>query len=117
MTGVQTCALPISKFASYAAATTAPAADQYGAARDSWAAAQAQYGNAVAQQNQNLAQSNNTRQGNIGLLGLGLSALGNKNIMSGLGSAWNGISNFFGSGSGGGAVNTGMSGQDADLFW
>lgn len=106
------------KFASYAGATTAPAADVYGAARDSWAAAQQQYQNAVGAQNQALASQAGNRAGNYGLLGIGAGLLGNKGVQSALGSAWNGISNFFGSGgSGGGAVNTGMSGADADLFW
>lgn len=86
------------KFASYAGATTAPAADIYGAARDNWSAANTQYQNALGQQNANAASSATTRSGNLGLLGMGISALGGAKGISGMAG---GIADWFGGGSNG----------------
>lgn len=79
------------KFASYSSATTAPAADVYGAARDNWAAAQTQYGNALGAQNANAASSANRRAGNIALLSAGLSGMGGVGgLLGGIGSLFSG---------------------------
>jgi len=91
----------IPKFNSYASATTAPAADIYGAAGDRYRADMDAFRVAQGNQNANAAASDARRTTNMGLLGGAIQGLGGLSGIGGmLGGAGNWLSGLFGGDSG-----------------
>lgn len=91
------------KFNSYASATTAPAADIYGAAGDQYRAQLDALRVAQGNQNAATAAQDQNRQTNMGLLGGAIQGLGGLSGIGGLlGGAGSWLGNMFGGSSGGG---------------
>ena len=87
----------VPKFNSYASATTAPAADIYGAAGDQYRAQLDALRVAQGNQNAGAAAADANRQTNMGLLGGAIQGLGGLSGIGGmLGGAGNWLSNLFG---------------------
>jgi hypothetical protein len=103
------------KFNSYSSATTAPAADIYGAAGDQYRAQLDALRVAQGNQNASAAASDANRQTNMGLLGGAIQGLGG---LSGIGGLLGGAGNMLSSGSNwlSGLFGGGSSGYDYDAM-
>jgi hypothetical protein len=98
------------KFSSYSSATTAPAADIYGAAGDRYRADLDAFRVAQGNQNANSAASDARRTTNMGLLGGAIQGMGGLSGIGGmLGGAGNWLSGLFGG-------NAGSAGYDYDAM-